>query len=129
MNSEPKIVTWDLRDAKGCGPTVINLGATIVALDVPDAHGRITNIALGLHPLDAYLHSGYYLGCVVGRYANRIAQGRFTLDGKDFHLPVNNGRNTLHGGRRGFNKRFWRGEALFCPNGKGVRLLDRKSVV
>ena len=123
MNSEPKIVTWDLRDAKGCGPTVINLGATIVALDVPDAHGRIANIALGLHHPDAYLQSSFYLGCVVGRYANRIAQGRFSLDRKDFHLPVNNGRNTLHGGRRGFNKRVWRGEALFCPNGKGVRLL------
>ena len=123
MNSEPKIVTWDLRDAMGCGPTVINLGATIVSLDVPDASGRVTNVALGLRDVDAYPASNYYLGCVVGRYANRIARGRFSLDGEDFQLAINNGPNTLHGGRSGFNKCYWRGEDLIHPAGKGVRFL------
>ena len=123
MNSEPQILTWDLRDGDGCGPTVINLGATIVRLDVPDANGRIANVALGLHRSDDYLQSSYFLGCVAGRYANRIAGGRFSLDGQDFQLPINNGPNTLHGGHHGFNRRFWRGEPLIYPNGKGVRLL------
>ncbi len=122
MNSEPKIVTWDLRDAEGCGPLVINLGATILALHVPDALGRVGNVALGLGQADAYRTSNYYFGCVVGRYANRIAQGRFSLDGQDFQLPINNGPNTLHGGRCGFNKRVWHGEDLPHPNGKGVSL-------
>jgi aldose 1-epimerase len=122
VNSEPQITTWDLRDAEGCGPTLINLGATIVALSVPDADGRLSNVVLGLPHPDAYLQSRYYLGCVVGRYANRIAQGRFSLDGQHFQLPINNGPNTLHGGHRGFNKRFWLGEHLIHPNGKGVRL-------
>lgn len=122
MNSEPQIFTWDLRDAEGCGPIVINLGATIVALRVPDADGRVTNVALGMPDVDMYRASKFYLGCVVGRYANRIADGRFSLDGQDFRLPVNNGPNTLHGGPCGFSKRFWRGEDLFHSNGKGVRL-------
>lgn len=115
------MVAWDLRDADACGPTVVSLGATIVGLVVPDANGDLSNVALRLPNLDDYVSSNYYLGCVVGRYANRIAHGRFSLDGQDFQLPVNNGSNTLHGGRSGFNKRLWHGEHLDHPNGKGVR--------
>ena len=122
MNSALPIETWDLRDALGCGPTVINLGATITAFEIPDANGVVSNIALGLSRADAYLASRFYLGCVVGRYANRIDRGRFSLDGQHYDLAINNGAHTLHGGRQGFNKRFWTGEEIFHPNGKGVRL-------
>lgn len=122
MNSDPQFINWDLRDAEGCGPTVINLGATIAALAVPDRNGLVSNVALGLPSVEGYLADNSHLGCVAGRFANRIAGGRFSLDGQDYQLPVNNGANMLHGGDDGFHRRLWNGESIAHPNGKGVRL-------
>ena len=82
---------------------VLSYGATIQRLEVADG----TNVVLGLDTLEDYLHRNRYFGSVVGRYGNRIARGRFTLDGTEYRLAVNDGEHSLHGGVRGFDKRVW----------------------
>lgn len=83
---------------------VLTYGATVQRLEVADG----TNVVLGLDTLEDYVRRSRYFGAVVGRYGNRIARGRFTLDGTEYRLPVNDGENSLHGGVRGFDKRVWR---------------------
>ena len=87
---------------------VTNLGCSIVAIDAPDRAGFTRNVVAGFTNIEDYLVNRDYLGCVVGRFANRIAEGRFTLDEKQFRLPVNNDLNHLHGGIEGFNKKIWK---------------------
>ncbi len=91
---------------------VIEYGAIITSLSVPDGRGREGDIVLGHDTLDGYLEHSPYFGAVVGRFANRIARGRFTLDGRTYQLACNDGENHLHGGVLGFDKRLWRGEGL-----------------
>jgi aldose 1-epimerase len=86
---------------------VLTYGATVQRLEVADG----TNVVLGLDTLEDYLERSRYFGAVVGRYGNRIARGRFTLDGTEYRLPLNDGANSLHGGVRGFDKRVWRVES------------------
>jgi aldose 1-epimerase len=87
---------------------VLTYGGIVESIEVPDRHGRPANVALGLAGLDAYVADNRpYFGALVGRYANRIAGGRFTLDGTVHRLPVNNPPNSLHGGTVGFDKRVW----------------------
>lgn len=86
---------------------VLTYGATVQRLEVADG----TDVVLGLDTLEDYLRRSRYFGAVVGRYGNRIARGRFTLDGTEYRLPVNDGENSLHGGVRGFDKRVWRVES------------------
>ncbi len=90
--------------------TITTYGARVVTLNVPDHAGKIANIVLGFDNLDGYLKENPYFGAVVGRYGNRIAHGKFTLDGHPYTLAVNNGENALHGGLRGFDKRVWTGQ-------------------
>lgn len=84
-----------------------NLGCSILAINAPDKNGDCKNIVAGFPNLEDYLVNRDYLGCVVGRYANRIASGRFMLDGKPILLPQNDGVNHLHGGAEGFHKKIW----------------------
>ncbi|XP_078442764.1 LOW QUALITY PROTEIN: uncharacterized protein LOC144712380 [Wolffia australiana] len=85
-----------------------NWGATIISLLVPDAHGNVADVVLGFDSLQPYLEGeSPYFGCIVGRVANRIRHGRFTLDGAEYTLPINNPPNSLHGGHRGFDKVLW----------------------
>jgi aldose 1-epimerase len=86
---------------------ILTYGASIQSLLVPDRHGVLADVALGHATLAPYLDQAQYLGSTVGRVANRIAGGRFTLDGHDYQVPVNNGSNSLHGGAEGFDKRNW----------------------
>lgn len=86
---------------------IITYGAAIQSLIVPDRHGSLADVALGHATLAPYLDRPQYFGATVGRVANRIAGGRFTLDGRDYLLPVNDGANSLHGGTRGFDKVNW----------------------
>jgi aldose 1-epimerase len=86
---------------------LITYGATLTAIRVPDREGRPGNVTLALPNLEAYLGKNYYLGAVCGRYANRIAGGKFSLDGQEYALPINNGPNSLHGGLQGFNRKVW----------------------
>lgn len=86
---------------------VLTYGAAIERLEVPDRAGRMGNVVLGLRSLADYAARSPYFGAIVGRYANRIAGGRFALDGREYHLARNDGPNSLHGGSRGFDKRVW----------------------
>ena len=83
--------------------TFLTYGATLVSLNVPDPAGKMVDVALGYDTLEAYESQDKYLGATVGRYANRIAAGRFTLDGVEYTLAVNDGDNHLHGGPTGFS--------------------------
>lgn len=90
---------------------VTNWGATITSLQVPDANGNLADVVLGFDSLTPYMDgSSLYFGCIVGRVANRIKNGGFTLSGQHYSLPINNGPNTLHGGKIGFDKVVWKVE-------------------
>lgn len=103
-----------LRNAAGAELSVTNYGAKIVSLMVPDKDGKLVDVVLGHANIDDYLHSGEpTFGATCGRYANRIAKGRFTLDGVVYdQLAINNGPNSLHGGLRGFHFRAWEWERI-----------------
>ena len=93
--------------AGGVTATILTLGATIQSVRLPDRQGELTDVVPGFDSLDAYLEQTQYFGVTVGRVANRIAGGRFTLDGRDYRVPTNNGPNSLHGGAPGFDKANW----------------------
>ncbi len=97
-----------LTNKNGCEVAVTNYGAKIVSLMVPDKNGTLTDVVTGHQTIDDYLTSEEpYFGAVCGRVANRIANGKFTLDGKEYTLAINNGPNHLHGGIKGFNAVVW----------------------
>jgi aldose 1-epimerase len=104
------VESFTLRNAHGIEVRAITYGAIIVSLRVPDRAGRLDDVVLGHDGLDGYLAKPAYFGSVVGRYGNRIAKGRFTLDGKTYALAANNGPNHLHGGVKGFDKVVWKAE-------------------
>src|SRR4029077_16312728 len=85
----------------------ISYGAILASLRVPDRAGALANVVLGYASLDGYLGDDASFGATVGRYANRIASGSFSIDGKTYRLPINNGPNSIHGGIKGFSKRVW----------------------
>lgn len=91
---------------------IITWGAALRCLDVPDRDGRPADVLLGYADLGSYLDHPQYFGASVGRYANRIRGGRFSLDGRDYTLPTNDGPNTLHGGPDGFDRRLWQVQSL-----------------
>lgn len=97
-------------------------GGVILSLLVPDRRGRLDDVVLGHASPDAYRTNAPYFGALIGRYANRIAAGRFTLDGRTYTLAVNDGPNHLHGGRRGFDKATWRARPFRTRQGIGVAL-------
>jgi aldose 1-epimerase len=105
-------------------PTVVltNLGGDIVSILAPDRAGRVADVVLGYRDFAGYLGDTSYLGSIVGRYANRIARGRFTLDGRAYTLATNNGPNSLHGGPTGFQKRVWAPKVVSGPDGDALEL-------
>jgi aldose 1-epimerase len=120
---EGTVEIYKLTNAHGVEARVMTYGATLVSLTAPDRSGQFKNIVLGFEALEPYLAAGVpYYGATVGRYANRIAKARFTLDGKTYQLAANDGPNTLHGGKRGFDKRIWKAEVLPASQGGGVRM-------
>jgi len=98
-------------NARGLEVRAIPYGAIIVSIRVPDRRGDLADVVLGFDDLQGYLERSRYFGAVVGRYGNRIANGRFSLDGRTYQLATNNGPNHLHGGVRGFDKVVWRAQA------------------
>ncbi len=96
-----------LENANGIKVYITNYGARVVSLITPDKEGECADIVLGFDNIDSYLEDKMYLGCIVGRYANRIKGGKFTIDGREYNLFLNDGPNTLHGGARGFDKMVW----------------------
>lgn len=114
------VESFTLRNAHGIELRAISYGAIITSLRVPDRAGRFDDVVLGHDDLKGYLDKPSYFGCVVGRYGNRIALGRFTLDGHTYTLATNNGPNHLHGGVRGFDKYNWKAEPFERPDAVGI---------
>src|SRR5213593_4535867 len=98
---------YTLTNRRGAEVKITNYGGIITSLKVPDRNGKRDDIVLGFDNLDAYLKGHPYFGAIIGRYGNRIAKGRFTLNGHQYTLAVNNGENHLHGGIKGFDKVVW----------------------
>jgi aldose 1-epimerase len=111
---------FTLKNSHGVEVSAIAYGATIVSIRTPDRQGRFADVVLGFDGFDAYLTKGRYFGTVVGRYGNRIAGGRFILDGAPIQLTVNSGTNHLHGGTRGFDKVVWNAEPFDREGDAGV---------
>jgi len=103
---------YTLANKNGMSVSIMDYGATIVKIFAPDRNGKLDDVVLGFDKFSPYLHLSPYFGATVGRYANRIAKGRFELGGKVYQLPINNGPNSLHGGIRGFDKRMWKVEPV-----------------
>ena len=118
-----QIEQYTLRNTSGAEAKIITYGATLTELWMPDKNGKKADIILGFDNLQGYLGDEPYFGATVGRYANRIAKGTFTLDGKEYSLPINNGPNSLHGGINGFSRRVWKAEPLTVANGAAVRFI------
>lgn len=111
---------WTL-ERGGTRVRILTYGGIVQSVEVPDRAGRPADVVLGFADLDGYLRNpGPFFGALIGRYANRIARGRFTLDGRVYELECNNPPNSLHGGACGFDKRVWHAEAV--DGGAGVRL-------
>ena len=125
-----KIHIYTLRNDNGITIKITNYGGIITSIKTPDKSGTKANIALGFKSLedyltDAYIENGPYFGCIAGRYANRIAKGKFSIAGKEYTLPVNNGENCLHGGITGFDKVIWAAKKIEKPDIVGVELKYR----
>jgi aldose 1-epimerase len=99
---------YTLKNKHGMEARIMTYGAIVVGLKTPDKNGKLADVVLGFDSLDGYLGSSPYFGAVVGRYGNRIAKGRFTLNGTEYKLAQNNGENSLHGGLKGFDKVVWK---------------------
>lgn len=103
-----KVEAITLSNSHGVSARILTYGATLQSLIGPDRAGKLADVMLGYDDLASYVNKPNYFGVTVGRYANRIARGRFSLDGKTFQLPINNAPNSLHGGTVGFDKVVWR---------------------
>jgi aldose 1-epimerase len=113
---------YTLTNAKGMVLKMTNFGAIVVSLEVPDRAGQLANVNMGFSTLDGFLGKTPYFGATVGRYCNRIAGGKFTLDGKEYTLATNdNGKNHLHGGNVGYNKVVWNAEPFEIESGVGIK--------
>lgn len=119
--SDGTVEIYTLTNVHGVQARIMTYGATLVSLKAPDRAGKLANIVLGFDSLEPYLAGVPYYGATVGRYANRIARAQFVLDGKTYQLAANDGPNSLHGGKRGFDKRIWKAETLPASEGNGVR--------
>jgi aldose 1-epimerase len=113
---------FTLTNGHGIRIALTNYGGIITSLRTPDRSGQLDDIVLGYDNLAGYLHDSPYFGAIVGRYGNRIARGRFTLDGTTHRLAINNGPNSLHGGLRGFDKVIWSARPFQNQEGTGVAL-------
>jgi aldose 1-epimerase len=115
------ITVYSLVNQRGVKARLIDYGATLISLETPDKSGKLANITLGFPNLDGYLQRHPYYGSTVGRYGNRIAGGKFKLDGKEYTLATNNGPNHLHGGLKGFDAVVWKAEPIKEPSAVGVK--------
>ena len=101
------IIRYTMINSKGASVQLGSVGAAIVSICVPDREGKLADVVIGYPNALDYFADGPCSGKIPGRYANRIAKGRFTLDGKEYTLPINNGPNHLHGGPKGFQNQVW----------------------
>jgi len=113
---------YTLTNANGMIARISDLGGVIAQLHVPDRNGVFADVVHGFDSVEPYMGDSHYFGALIGRYGNRIANGRFTLDGVSYQLDVNNGVNHLHGGSEGFHRRLWEVETFFTAQSAGLIL-------
>jgi aldose 1-epimerase len=130
VTQEPFGVTKDgksaelftLRNKNGMVAKITNYGGIVVSLTAPDRNGKMADVVLGYDSLSQYIADNPYFGALIGRYGNRIGNARFTLNGVEYKLPVNDGKNCLHGGVKGFDKVVWKAEELPSKEGTALHL-------
>jgi aldose 1-epimerase len=120
--SEGPVDLYTLTNSRQMEVKIMTYGGIIQSIRVPDRHGAFANVALGFDNLPDYVAKSPYFGCITGRYANRIALGKFTLDGVTYQLPINNPPNSLHGGFVGFDKHIWAATVIQNANSVGLKL-------
>src|SRR6266567_3330327 len=113
------------RNKSGMEVSITNYGGTVVSLKVPDKAGKLADVVLGYDDLQGYIADKTFFGVLVGRYANRIAHGKFTLNGSTYSLAKNDGENSLHGGAKGFNKQVWSAKDVSSSAGQALELTYR----
>ncbi len=113
---------YTLTNAKGMQVAITNFGGTIVSIKVPDKKGNIEDVVLGYDDVSGYQGGKAYFGATIGRYGNRIGKAQFTLDGKTYTLPHNDGVNTLHGGTKGFSQHVWTAKDISGATGEALQL-------
>lgn len=116
------VTLYTLTNNQGMVVKIMNYGATITSIQTPDKNNTIEEVTLGFDSLQSYLAGHPFFGNVVGRYGNRIAKGKFTLEGQEYTLATNNGPNHLHGGLQGFDKKVWTAEPLPSDSTASLRL-------
>jgi aldose 1-epimerase len=117
-----QVTVFTLTNRRGMQVKVLDFGAIISEIHVPDRDGNFADVVLGFERIEPYLANSAFLGAVIGRFGNRIAEGRFSLDGKDYQLAVNNAPNHLHGGKQGFHQVMWQAEPFTRDEAVGVTL-------
>lgn len=130
INSEPwgttksgqQVTLYTLQNSHGMEARITDYGGIIVKLTAPDKQGRFADVVLGFDEFASYEAKNPFFGCITGRYANRIAGGKFTLNGTEYTLAKNNGPNHLHGGKVGFDKKVWHAEPIRRSNKVGLAL-------
>ncbi len=115
------VTLYTLTNASGNTVQMIDYGAIVVSINVPDRSGKKTNVTAGYSSIDGYLQRHPYFGSTVGRFCNRIAKGKFSIDGTAYSLAINNGPNHLHGGTVGFDKLMWKAAEIKSANSVGLR--------
>jgi aldose 1-epimerase len=113
---------YTLTNEKGAELKIINYGAIVVSLQVPDRNGKMADIVTGFDSLTGYINDRSFFGATVGRYGNRIGKGKFQLDGKEYQVTINDGENHLHGGTTGFYKAIWNAEPVENKSGPSLKL-------
>lgn len=117
-----QIFRYTLKNSSGMEVKIINYGARITSIKVMDRNKKFGDVVLGFDDLAGYLADEPYFGAIVGRYGNRIAHGTFALDGKQYHIPLNEPSNALHGGKVGFDRRVWEGKDVSTSGGPALEL-------
>ncbi len=117
-----RVDLYTLTTTQGMTVDITNYGATVVSLEVPDRNGKPGNVTLGYDSLEDYIRGSYYFGCIAGRYANRIAGGKFRLNDTAYILAQNDGENHLHGGIHGFDKVVWQAREMDKDDGLALKL-------
>jgi aldose 1-epimerase len=115
------VYQYHITNAEGVSFKSVSYGATVISIKSPDRFGEFKEITLCRDNLEDLKTKSRYFGAIAGRYANRIRHGKFTLDGTEYQLPINNGVNSLHGGVRGFDKRVWTSTVFMEAETAGVR--------